>query len=109
MQEFDKSALKDEIAVLNKLRHDHIIRLYGVFDEKEYMYLITEKVMGGMLFDRLVAKQAYTEKEARDVCKILLEVLEYCHENRVAHRDLKPENLLLMVRYTYKYTTSYRN
>merc|ERR1740136_631691 len=43
---------------------------------------------GGELFDRIVAKTYYNEKEARDVCKILFEA--------IAHRDLKPENLLLM-------------
>mmetsp|Transcript_16537 Transcript_16537/g.24537 ORF Transcript_16537/g.24537 Transcript_16537/m.24537 type:complete len:233 (+) Transcript_16537:593-1291(+) len=50
---------------------------------------------GGELFDRIVAKSYYNEKEARDVCKILFEALQYCHSQNVAHRDLKPENLLL--------------
>merc|ERR1712071_420659 len=52
--------------------------------------------MGGELFDRIVQKAFYNEKEARDVCKILLEALAYCHSKKVAHRDLKPENLLLV-------------
>jgi serine/threonine protein kinase len=51
---------------------------------------------GGELFDRIVAKAYYNEKEARDVCKILLEAVGFCHANSVAHRDLKPENLLLL-------------
>ena len=55
-----------------------------------------ERMCGGELFDRIVAKAYYNEKEARDVCKILLEAVGYCHENHVAHRDLKPENLLLL-------------
>ena len=54
-------------------------------------------MLGGELFDRIVAKSYYNEKEARDVCKILFEALKYCHSKNVAHRDLKPENLLLMV------------
>ena len=29
----DEEALKDEIAVLKELKHQHIIRLYDVFDE----------------------------------------------------------------------------
>mmetsp|Transcript_22289 Transcript_22289/g.38253 ORF Transcript_22289/g.38253 Transcript_22289/m.38253 type:complete len:233 (-) Transcript_22289:361-1059(-) len=52
-------------------------------------------MMGGELFDRIVAKSYYNEKEARDVCKILFEAIGHCHKNSVAHRDLKPENLLL--------------
>eukprot|EP00565_Helicotheca_tamesis_P003138 CAMPEP_0185724196 /NCGR_PEP_ID=MMETSP1171-20130828/743_1 /TAXON_ID=374046 /ORGANISM="Helicotheca tamensis, Strain CCMP826" /LENGTH=351 /DNA_ID=CAMNT_0028391995 /DNA_START=144 /DNA_END=1199 /DNA_ORIENTATION=+ len=91
----DEIALKDEIAVLKDLQHDHIIRLYDVFDEPKFYYLVTEQMKGGELFDRIVAKSYYNEKEARDVCKILFEALQYCHRQKVVHRDLKPENLLL--------------
>eukprot|EP00540_Astrosyne_radiata_P017977 CAMPEP_0116844664 /NCGR_PEP_ID=MMETSP0418-20121206/12823_1 /TAXON_ID=1158023 /ORGANISM="Astrosyne radiata, Strain 13vi08-1A" /LENGTH=343 /DNA_ID=CAMNT_0004475661 /DNA_START=537 /DNA_END=1568 /DNA_ORIENTATION=+ len=91
----DEEALKDEIGVLRELQHQHIIRLYDVFDEPQYYYLVTEKMSGGELFDRIVQKSYYNEKEARDVCKILFEAMRYCHSKRVAHRDLKPENLLL--------------
>lgn len=91
----DEVALKDEIQVLRELQHPHIIRLYDVYEEKDFWYLVTEKMMGGELFDRIVAKSYYNEKEARDVCKILFEAIGMCHDNSVAHRDLKPENLLL--------------
>jgi calcium/calmodulin-dependent protein kinase I len=93
----DEVALKDEILVLTELKHKHIIRLYDVFDEAQFYYLVTEKMMGGELFDRIVQKSYYNEKEARDVCKILFDAMLYCHQHKVAHRDLKPENLLLTV------------
>ena len=93
----DEIALKDEINVLTELQHKHIIRLYDVFEEPQFYYLITEKMMGGELFDRIVQKSYYNEKEARDVCKILFQAMKYCHDHNVAHRDLKPENLLLTV------------
>jgi len=94
----DEVALKDEIDVLQELQHPNIIRLYDVFEEKEYYYLVTEKMMGGELFDRIVQKSYYNEKEARDTCVILFKAIEYCHVRQIAHRDLKPENLLLQVR-----------
>ena len=93
----DEIALKDEIPVLTELKHKHIIRLYDVFDEAQFYYLVTEKMMGGELFDRIVQKSYYNEKEARDVCLILFDAMKYCHDHKVAHRDLKPENLLLAV------------
>lgn len=92
----DEQALKDEIQVLNELKHENIIQLYDVFDERSYIYLVTELMSGGELFDRIVKKQYYNEKEARDLCKILFQSIAYCHSKRVAHRDLKPENLLLV-------------
>jgi len=96
MQDFDKACLKEEIGILSELRHDHIIRLYDVFEEDSYIHLILEKVDGGHLLDRLIAKEEYTECECRDVLKIVVEAVRHCHEHKIAHRDLKPENLLLM-------------
>jgi calcium/calmodulin-dependent protein kinase I len=99
LTEDDTAALQDEIMVLQEVIHPHIIRLYDVFDEKLFYYLITEKMSGGELFDRIVQKSYYNEKEARDTCIVLFEALQFCHTHQVAHRDLKPENLLLQVTY----------
>ena len=71
-------------------------RLYEVFEEGQEFYIVTELVQGGELFDRIVSKSHYSEKECRDLVKVLLTTLEYMHGNNVVHRDLKPENLLLM-------------
>jgi serine/threonine protein kinase len=70
-------------------------RLYETFDEGTDFYIVTELVAGGELFDRIVSKAHYNEKEARDLIKILLETLAYMHGMGIVHRDLKPENLLL--------------
>ena len=84
------------MAILSALREcSHIIRLYDFFDEPDHFYLVLETMYGGELFDRIVQKSYYNEKDARKTCKVLLEAIDYCHERRVAHRDLKPENLLL--------------
>jgi serine/threonine protein kinase len=91
----DEVALKDEIDVLQDMEHKHIIRLYDVFEEPQHYFMVTEKMMGGELFDRIVQKSYYNEREARDTCKILFSAIHYCHKKKVAHRDLKPENLLL--------------
>jgi calcium/calmodulin-dependent protein kinase I len=93
----DETALKDEIAVLTELKHPNIIRLYNVFDEKDHYFLVTEVMLGGELFDRIVQKSYYNEKEARDTAMTVFKAIHYCHQHKVAHRDLKPENLLLAV------------
>jgi Protein kinase domain len=71
------------------------LRCYETFDEGSEFFIVTELVAGGELFDRIVAKTHYTEKEARDLVKMFLETMAYMHCNGVVHRDLKPENLLL--------------
>jgi serine/threonine protein kinase len=95
----DRDALKDEIKNLKKSRDGpNIVQLYEVFEEKEFSYLVTEIMLGGELFDRIIEKKTFSEKEARSCCRCVLSALEYMHSKRVAHRDLKPENLLLAVR-----------
>jgi calcium/calmodulin-dependent protein kinase I len=96
LTEEDEAALLDEVSILKEMEHSHIIRLYDFFEEPSTYYLVMERMRGGELFDRIVAKAYYNEKEARDTCKIVLEAVGYCHQNHVAHRDLKPENLLLL-------------
>ena len=71
------------------------IRCYETYDEGQEFFIVTELVAGGELFDRIVAKTHYTEKEARDLVRTFLETMAYMHEAGVVHRDLKPENLLL--------------
>ena len=80
LSEEDEAALLDEVAILKELRHAHIIRLYDFFEEPSTYYLVMERMRGGELFDRIVAKAYYNEKEARDTCKIILEAVGHCHD-----------------------------
>ena len=62
--------------------------------DTEMCYLVMEYAAGGELFDRIIAKEYYTEAEAKKVVKVVAKALKYCHHNGITHRDLKPENLL---------------
>lgn len=91
----DMEALIAEVTILREMHQPNIMTLYDVFEEPRYYYLVTEFMAGGELFDRIVEKNYYNEKEARDLTKILLGAIKYCHDANIVHRDLKPENLLL--------------
>ena len=95
----DRDALEDEISNLKAVRDGpHVVKLYEVYTNiSEYCFLVMELMQGGELFDRIIQKRTFTEKEARDVTRCMLEALKYMHGKRVVHRDLKPENLLLPV------------
>lgn len=50
---------------------------------------------GGELFDRIVEKGSYTEKDAADLMRQVLEAVDYMHEQGVVHRDLKVNTSVL--------------
>uniref|UniRef100_A0A1B0B9E4 Protein kinase domain-containing protein n=1 Tax=Glossina palpalis gambiensis TaxID=67801 RepID=A0A1B0B9E4_9MUSC len=77
-----------------RLTHPNIVQLYETFEDKSKIYLVMELVTGGELFDRIVEKGSYTEKDASDLIRQILEAVAYMHKEGVVHRDLKPENLL---------------
>ncbi|XP_077285246.1 calcium/calmodulin-dependent protein kinase I [Arctopsyche grandis] len=76
------------------LSHPNIVQLLETFEDKFKVYLVMELVTGGELFDRIVEKGSYTEKDAAHLMRQVLEAVDYMHEQGVVHRDLKPENLL---------------
>jgi len=95
----DDDAVFREVEILKELQdHSHIIRLIDFFVEPKQLYVVQSYAAGGDVFDRLSQRVNYTEKDARDLAKILLETIRGMHSIKpypIVHRDLKPENLLL--------------
>ncbi|XP_034387053.1 calcium/calmodulin-dependent protein kinase type IV [Cyclopterus lumpus] len=90
----DKKIVRTEIGVLLRLSHPNIIQLKEIFETDTDIALVLELVTGGELFDRIVERGYYSERDAAHVIKQILEAVAYLHDNGVVHRDLKPENLL---------------
>lgn len=88
-------AVLHEVAIMNQLDHPHIVKVVDFFEEEEFYYIVMELMAGGDVFDRIISMNQYTEADARDLAKILLEAVNYMHQAGIAHRDLKPQNLLL--------------
>jgi len=95
LKKADVDALHVEVGIISKLQHPHIVRYFDFTQDRSHYYIVLEVVAGGELFDRIVQRVYYSEKEARDLVWVLLDVLHHIHSKRIAHRDIKPENLLL--------------
>mmetsp|Transcript_59084 Transcript_59084/g.94037 ORF Transcript_59084/g.94037 Transcript_59084/m.94037 type:complete len:566 (+) Transcript_59084:75-1772(+) len=92
-------AMCDEIEILETLKHEYIIKLEAVYEDKTTLYLVMEECTGGELFKRIVDRGKYTEKAAASVIKQMLSALRYMHEdNSIVHCDLKPDNILFLTK-----------
>jgi serine/threonine protein kinase/acetyl esterase/lipase len=95
LKEGNEKMLKDEIAILGRVEHPHIIKMWDLYETKEAVFIVTDLCRGGELFDRLVEKVHYNELDARHITRQMFEGIDYLHDHDIIHRDLKPENILL--------------
>ncbi|KAL3581182.1 hypothetical protein D5086_015514 [Populus alba] len=82
------------IKTLKRLGPSGIPRSRG--DDQNGVHLVLELCSGGELFDRIVARDKYSEREAAAVVRQIAEGLGALHRANIVHRDLKPENCLFL-------------
>jgi len=90
----DIKLLKREIDIMKKVDHKNILKLHEIYEDDAKVYIVMELINGSELFDRIVEKGFYSERNAQVVVKQILDAVAYLHSKGIAHRDLKPENLL---------------
>jgi len=69
--------------------------MHETFEDEKYWCLIMELMQGGELFDLILEKDHFSESEAREATRAIIDAIDYCHKLGITHRDIKPENLLL--------------
>jgi calcium/calmodulin-dependent protein kinase I len=79
-------SIRNEVSLLQSLNHPNIVRGFDFFEEPKTFYFVLEKIDGGELFDRIVKKTHYNEMEARNLVRVLLNAIKYCHDRNIVHR-----------------------
>ena len=85
--------IRNEVEILSQIDHPNIVKLFEIFDSKDKFYMVMELMTGGELFDRIVEKDSYSEKEASDTIRPIVDAIRYCHLMGISHRDLKVRGL----------------
>lgn len=86
--------LKSECEIHGSVEHPSIVRLEGLYESDAAMHIVTERLCGGDVFDRVVNAGGLQEEEAARVTAQILRALAYLHARHVVHRDIKPENIV---------------
>eukprot|EP00903_Cladosiphon_okamuranus_P008458 g8126.t1 len=91
------TSLYNEIQVMHKLVHPHIVGYLGaeLQDSRQRLCIFQEWVPAGSLHSLLGQFGALSDAMTRKYTKQVLEGLVYLHANRVIHRDVKSKNILV--------------
>ncbi|CAG8535057.1 24927_t:CDS:10 [Dentiscutata erythropus] len=90
--------IRGEIAVLKKLSHQNVVKLFEVLDdEQDSLYMVFEICEKGVLMDISIQKATtpFSNEDTRRYFRQMILGFEYLHEHDIVHRDIKPDNLLL--------------
>ena len=105
-KEFDETTIKAEVAILQKIRHPNIVRVYELCEDSDYYYIIEELCFGSSLLDfinsRLNDYARINDHEIKYIMHQILSILSFLHSCNISHRDIKPENLMIDEHLTLK-------
>ena len=93
-----KEALQ-EVTILRKVDHPHIVRYYASFIEDNTLHILMEYIDGGDLHKAIRAQRdrhrLFSETKLWRIAYELTLAVQYLHSCRIIHRDVKPLNVLL--------------
>ena len=92
-----------EAEMVAKLRHPHIVQIYGFGAHDDRPYLELEYLEGGSLAQRLDGTP-WPPAQAAGLLETLARAIDQAHQREIIHRDLKPANILLAADGTPKIT-----
>ncbi|XP_078389226.1 serine/threonine-protein kinase D2-like [Cetorhinus maximus] len=91
-----ESQLRNEVAILQGLRHPGVVNLECMFETPEKVFVVMEKLHGDMLEMILSSERGrLPERITKFMITQILVALRHLHFKNIVHCDLKPENVLL--------------
>ncbi|XP_047948730.1 integrin-linked protein kinase 1-like [Salvia hispanica] len=91
-------AFRDELALLQKIRHPNVVQFLGAVTQSSPMMIVTEYLPKGDLHEYLKKKGPLKPATALRFAMDIARGMNYLHENKseaIVHRDLEPSNILL--------------
>jgi len=84
--------IKDELSVMEMLRHPNIVEYYGIEVHRDRVYIFEEYCGGGSLAALLELGRIEDETVIQLYALQMLEGLNYLHVKGIVHRDIKPDS-----------------
>jgi serine/threonine protein kinase len=62
------------------------MRIFELLEDKYNYYIVSELLDGGELYERVVSKKFFSEKDAANIINQTLLALSYMHSRNMIHR-----------------------
>jgi hypothetical protein len=93
-----------EVAQLQKLRHPHLVQVYGAGFEGEDIFFATELIDGESLATILTRRGKFAPDQVVEYGRQICEVLQFLHEHDLVHSNLTPEKTMVNADHQIKLT-----
>lgn len=89
-----KEELKQECQRLKSLKHQHIIKCYGMITIKDREFMLLDYKRGGSLLNGIKQNDKFTEFHFLNIIHNISSALAYISERGLIHRDIRCDNIL---------------
>ncbi|KAK1980207.1 kinase-like domain-containing protein, partial [Colletotrichum cereale] len=94
----NEETLLNELKELRRLRHKHLVRIFGSYTDKEYIaYLM--KPIADYTLAQFLGRTTTLDAEEQDMLRrfygCLAGAVDYLHRNHIRHRDITARNVLI--------------
>ena len=69
MDKAETESMLNEINTLRNLDHPNIVKIFEYFEDDKRFYIVTEHIQGGELFDEIINRGHFNEKDAAVLMK----------------------------------------
>ncbi|KAK1837027.1 hypothetical protein QBC39DRAFT_246064 [Podospora conica] len=87
--------IEREVAILKLIRHPNVIHLIDIWENKANLYIVTEFLEKGDMYQFVNWNGPVREHEAISYFRQIMDGMQFVHSLNLCHRDLKLDNILL--------------
>ena len=84
--------MDNEIKALTELNHPNIVKLYDVFRDSGYVYIVMEFCEYDL--KEIIEKESFDENRALNILTQIAKGFKELNRRHIVHRDIKPANIL---------------